>query len=233
VTLSIAGRCERSGQFGVAISSSSPAVAARCAWALAGVGAACTQNITDPRLGTLLLNFIADGATAPDAMAAIVQSEPLIAWRQLTAIDRYGTTASWSGEHTLGVHATSEGPDCVAAGNLLADGNVPDAMVIAFLGLPDKELGDRLMAALTEGLRAGGEAGPVHSAGIVIVDDVPWPVTDLRVDWSDDPIAELTALWRLWQPQAEAYRLRALNPPAAPSYGVPGEEGPGMPENEH
>jgi uncharacterized Ntn-hydrolase superfamily protein len=224
VTLSIAGRCARSGQFGVAISSSSPAVAARCAWARAGVGAACTQNITDPRLGTVLLDSIADGATAPHAMAAIVQSEPLIAWRQLTAIDRYGTTATWSGELTLGVHATTEGPDCVAAGNLLADGNVPTAMVGAFVGRPDEELGDRLMAALTEGLRAGGEAGPVHSAGIVIVGDVPWPVTDLRVDWSEDPIADLNSLWRLWRPQADAYRLRALDPAAAPSYGVAGDE---------
>ena len=191
MTLSIAGRCARSGQFGVAISSSSPAVAARCAWARAGVGAACTQNITDPRLGTVLLDSIANGGAAPDAMAAIVQSEPLIAWRQLTAIDRYGATATWSGEHTLGVHATAEGPDCVAAGNLLADGSVPTAMVGAFVGLPDAELGDRLMAALTEGLRAGGEAGPVHSAGIVIVSDVPWPVTDLRVDWSEDPVARI------------------------------------------
>ena len=88
------------------------------------------------------------------------------------------------------------------------------------------------MAALAAGLRAGGEAGPVHSAGLIIVSDVPWPVTDLRVDWSEDPIAELTALWRLWRPQAEAYRLRALDPAAAPSYGVPGDEGRGMPENE-
>src|SRR3954463_1447931 len=102
MTISIAGFDANTGEFGVAISSSSPAVAARCAWARAGVGAACTQNITDPRLGTVLLDSIADGATAPHAMAAIVQSEPLIAWRQLTAIDRYGTTATWSGELTLG-----------------------------------------------------------------------------------------------------------------------------------
>ncbi len=45
------------------------------------------------------------------------------------------------------------------------------------------------MAALAAGLRAGGEAGPVHSAGLIVVSDVPWPVTDLRVDWSEDPSA--------------------------------------------
>jgi uncharacterized Ntn-hydrolase superfamily protein len=157
-------------------------------------------------------------------MTAVTSAEPLIAWRQLTALDHNGVTAIWSGERTLGTFATAEGPDCVAAGNLLADSHVPLEMVGAFAALPNDELGGRLMAALAEGLRAGGEAGPVHSAGLVIVSDVPWPVTDLRVDWSQDPVAELAALWRLWRPQADAYRLRALDPAAAPSYGVPGDE---------
>ncbi len=224
MTLSIAGRCARTGQFGIAISSSSPAVAARCAWARAGVGAACTQNITDPRLGTVLLDRMAAGESAPEAMAAVTSAEPLIAWRQLTALDHNGITATWSGEQTLGTFATAEGPDCVAAGNLLANSHVPLEMVGAFAALPNDDLGERLLAALAEGLRAGGEAGPVHSAGLVIVNDVPWPVTDLRVDWSEDPVAELAALWRLWRPQADAYRLRALDPEAAPSYGVPGDQ---------
>jgi uncharacterized Ntn-hydrolase superfamily protein len=190
----------------------------------AGVGAACTQNITDPRLGMVLLDRMAAGDSAHEAMAAVIETEPLIAWRQLTAIDQNGVTATWSGEQTLGTYATAEGPDCVAAGNLLADSHVPLEMVGAFAGLPNDDLGNRLVAALAEGLRAGGEAGPVHSAGLVIVSDVSWPVTDLRVDWSEDPIAELAALWRLWRPQANVYRLRALDPAAAPGYGVPGDE---------
>ena len=224
MTLSIAGRCAPTGQFGVAISSSSPAVAARCAWARAGVGAACSQNITDPRLRTVLLDRMAKGDSAAAAMATVTAEEPLVEWRQLTAVDRNGFTAAWSGAHTLGTYATAEGPDCVAAGNLLANGQVPTEMVGTFTGLSDTDLAGRLIAALTAGLRAGGEAGPVHSAGLIVVSDVPWPVTDLRVDWSEDPIAELTALWRLWRPQADAYRLRALDPAAAPSYGVPGDD---------
>jgi uncharacterized Ntn-hydrolase superfamily protein len=224
MTLSLTARCARTGQFGIVISSSSPAVAARCAWARAGVGAACTQNITDPRLGTVLLDHMEAGESAGAAMDAVVASEPLIAWRQLAAIDAAGRTASWSGEGTLGTHATAEGKDCVAAANLLADDRVPLAMTAAFAARPGDELGTRLVAALAAGLAAGGEAGPVHSAGLLIVADVPWPVTDLRVDWSDDPVADLTALWRLWRPQAAAYRQRALDPAASPSYGVPGDE---------
>lgn len=225
MTLSIAGRCGRSGQFGIAITSSSPAVAARCAWARAGVGAACTQNITDPRLGPALLDRMAEGASAREAMATVTAAEPLIAYRQLTAIDAKGGTAVWSGEGTLGTFATADGPDCVAAGNLLANDNVPREMAGAFAARPADDLGTRLVAALAAGLEAGGEAGPVHSAGLLIVSDTSWPLTDLRVDWSKEPIAELAALWRLWRPQAEAYRLRALDPAAAPSYGVPGDEG--------
>jgi uncharacterized Ntn-hydrolase superfamily protein len=224
MTLSIAGRCARTGQLGVAITSSSPAVAARCAWARAGTGAACTQNITDPRLGTLLLDRLAEGASARAAMVAVTSSEPLIAYRQLTAIDAAGRTAAWSGEGTLGTYATAEGPDCVAAGNLLANSDVPLEMVGAFAERPDEELGSRLVAALSAGINAGGEEGPVHSAGLLVVSDTPWPLTDLRVDWSGEPIAELAALWRLWRPQAAAYRQRALDPAAAPSYGVPGDE---------
>jgi uncharacterized Ntn-hydrolase superfamily protein len=224
MTLSIAGRCAETGQLGIAISSSSPAVAARCAWARAGVGAACTQNITDPRLGAVLLDRMGEGDSAQEAMAAVTAEEPLIAWRQLTAIDRNGVTAAWSGVQTLGTYATAESADCVAAGNLLANSSVPLEMVGSFIGGSDTDLAGRLIAALAAGLRAGGEAGPVHSAGLIVVSDVPWPVTDLRVDWSEDPIAELSALWRLWRPQVDAYRLRAVDPARAPGYGVPGDE---------
>ncbi len=172
----------------------------------------------------VLLDRMTRGDSALTALASVKEEESLIAWRQLTAIDRSGLTAAWSGAHTLGTHATAEGPDCVAAGNLLSHRQIPLEMVGAFVDRPGDDLGGRLLAALAEGLRAGGEAGPVHSAGLIIVSDVPWPVTDLRVDWSEDPIGELTALWRLWRPQAASYRLRALDPAAAPSYGVPGDE---------
>ena len=89
---------------------------------------------------------------------------------------------------------------------------------------PGDHLGDRLLAALRAGRDAGGEEGPVHSSGMVIVDRVPWYVTDLRVDWrDDDPIVELGRLWQLWQPQAETYVTRALDPASAPGYDVPGD----------
>ncbi len=98
-------------------------------------------------------------------------------------------------------------------------------MAAAFAADPAAHLGDRLVAALRAGLDAGGEEGAVHSAGMLVCDAVSWPVTDLRVDWTDaDPVAELEALWERWRPLADDYVTRALHPGAAPSYGVPGDE---------
>ena len=65
-------------------------------------------------------------------------------------------------------------------------------------------LGDRLIAALQAGVDAGGEAGPVHSAGLKIADKLDWPLADLRIDWSDSPIADLTTAWAVYRPQMAA-----------------------------
>jgi uncharacterized Ntn-hydrolase superfamily protein len=121
------------------------------------------------------------------------------------------------------VHAAERGGGCVAAGNLLADAGVPAAMVAAFEGSVGEPLGNRLLAALRAGLSAGGEAGPVHSAGLLMVKSAPWPVADLRVDWSQDPIGDLEDLWDRWAPEMDAYVTRALDPATAPAYGVPGD----------
>jgi uncharacterized Ntn-hydrolase superfamily protein len=223
MTFSLAARCAESGRFGMVVTSSSPAVAARCAHARAGVGAAASQNVTDPSLGQSLLDLLASGLPAPEAMTQLVANAPYSEFRQLTCVDAGGRVASHSGERTLGRHATAEGVGCVAAGNLLADEGVPEAMVDAFEDAED-DFGDRLVDALIAGLAAGGEEGEVRSAGLVIVDTVAWPVADLRVDWHGEPIHELAGLWHVWKPQLDDYVARALDPTKAPSYGVPGDE---------
>jgi uncharacterized Ntn-hydrolase superfamily protein len=209
---------------GVVVTSSSPAVAARCAWARAGVGAVSTQNVTDPALGPRALDMIESGRSAADALAVVMAAAPHAEYRQLAVVDARGQTASFSGTRTLGRHGSDSGLDCLAAGNLLADERVTAAMVRAFEQRPGSHLADRLLDGVRAGQAAGGEEGPVRSSGLLVVDKVPWPVTDLRVDWHDDPIAELARLWMIWRPQEADYVNRALDPTSAPSYGVPGDE---------
>lgn len=224
MTFSIAARCATTGMFGIAVSSSSPAVAARCPHARAGVGAVATQNVTDPTLGPRGLDLMERGASAEEAMRILVATRPHVQYRQVTMVDAAGRVAAFSGENTLGTHAVAKGDGAVAAGNLLADPGVPDAMIAAF-ARASGHIAERLLAAMRAAEEAGGEMGPVHSAGILVVRDVSWPVADLRVDWQeDDPIGALAALWRLYSPQLDDYVNRALDPSKAPTYGVPGDE---------
>jgi len=214
VTFSLVGRCERTGAFGAVIASASMAVAARCAAVRAGAGAVCSQSTTDPRLRAELLDAMAGGASAGDALAALVGRTPDVAYRQLAAVDAGGGAASYSGERALGTAADIHAAGAAAAGNLLANRGVPAAMLAAFQDRAGDDLGARLIAALRAGLAAGGEVSPVRSAGIVIAESQPWPVTDLRVDWHDDPVGQLAGLWQMWQPQAASYVDRALRPSA-------------------
>ncbi|SFB14935.1 Uncharacterized conserved protein, Ntn-hydrolase superfamily [Rhizobium sp. NFR07] len=224
MTFSISGRCEQTGTFGIAISSSSPAVAARCAHARPGVGVVATQNITDPLLGPKGLDLMQSGLSAEEALARLLDGYDTADYRQLVLLDAAGRVALHAGPQTLGIHAMAKGKDCAAAGNLLSNTEVPAKMVAAF-ETSEGALGDRLIAAMQAGVAAGGEAGPVHSAGLLMVREVSWPIADLRIDWAEeDPIGELEKLWSLYKPQLEDYVTRAIKPQSAPSYGVPGDE---------
>lgn len=224
MTFSIVGRCAETGQLGIAISSSSIAVGARCPWLRAGVGAVSTQNVTLPALGPQTLDLLAAGQTPAEALDNALARNGWSQYRQVAVLDSQGNTALFSGSEALGLHHARAGEQCVAAGNLLADSRVIDAMLDAFEQAPGC-LADRLLAAMHAAMAQGGEAGPVHSAALQVVGDLVWPIIDLRVDWAEtDPIGELDALWRAYQPQMDDYIVRALDPTQAPRYGVPGDE---------
>ncbi len=223
MTFSIAGFCRETGQIGTAISSSSICVASRCPFIAPGKGAVLTQNVTNPALGQLGVRLLEAGLGAEAVLARLREHEDYPEWRQLQVLDGEGRSAVHSGVETLGIHATRQGRDCVAGGNMLADTGVIDAMVAAFEA-DDGELAERLMAAMDAGLAAGGEMGPVFSAGLKVTDRASWPVVDLRVDWHIAPLAELRMIWEHYLPQRDTYVLRAVRPDESPSYGVPGDE---------
>lgn len=223
MTFSIAAR-DNSGAFGSAICSSSPAVAARCLHLADGIGAVNSQNITDPRLGTRLLTRLRDGLCATEALEELTDATVNIEYRQLLVVDDRGLAAAYSGPNALGVFGDAVGDGVVAGGNMLATAEIPRLMVDAFRAAPG-DLEGRLLAAARAAMEAGGEAGPVHSAGLSVVRSAGWRVTDLRVDWTEgNPIDELGRLLEQWMPQRDDYVTRGIDPTAAPSYGVPGDE---------
>lgn len=226
MTFSLLLRDPETGEFGSAISSSSPAVAARCVNLADGVGGAHSQNVTDPRLGVMLLDALKAGHSASAAMAAVAESaDPeTIQFRQLLAIDAAGETAVYSGPRALGTFGASQRENAVAAGNMLASLEVLEALVDAALAATGP-IERRLIAGMRAAVAAGGEEGPLHSAGLAVVGDAGWRVTDLRVDWADDdPVEALAELTELWLPQRDDYVTRGRDPRSAPSYGVPGDD---------
>jgi uncharacterized Ntn-hydrolase superfamily protein len=198
-------------------------VSARCLWA-SRAGVVLSQNFTDPYLGMIGLRLLAEGYGARNVLERIVAARVHAEWRQLAVLDIDGQSEVYSGSRGLGVTGAAQGQDCVAAGNLLADRGVLQSMVRAFEAEAAQPLSERLLLAVEAGAAAGGEAGPVHSAGLQVYrDPVAWPIADLRIDWSDAPIAELRALWERYGPQMNDYVLRAMHPDRAPSYAAPGD----------
>jgi uncharacterized Ntn-hydrolase superfamily protein len=223
MTLSIVARTPDARLFGMAIASSSPAVAARCAYARTGVGAVATQNITAPALGPAILDAMARGSVASAALGAALRTTAYGAYRQLLVIGAAGPPVVHSGECALGLVASSVGEHAAAAGNLLAHQEVPAAMTAAFEA-SQGHLAVRLLRALRAGADRGGEAGPIHSAALLVVREVSWPIVDLRVDWRDeDPVSDLERIFAIYEPQIDDYVLRALDPARAPRFAVPGD----------
>ena len=219
MTFSIIARCAETGRFGVAVASSSIAVASRCGrWARAGVGAVATQNITDPALGQLGLDLLAEGYGAEAVLRSMVAARPFAEFRQLAVVDVNGATASYSGTKSLGLYKEKHAKDSIACGNLLANDSVPGAMIEGFERDRGKHLGERLLVGLVAGLVAGGETAPVRSAGLYVVDRFVWPVIDLRVDWHATPIGELQMVFAEYFPQMNDYIRRAVDPTQAPGY---------------
>jgi uncharacterized Ntn-hydrolase superfamily protein len=225
MTFSLAARCPRTGMLGVAVTTSSIAVGSRCAFARARVGGVLSQHRTDPRLGPLGLDLLAEGNTAQQAVDALVASTPHRGWRQLAIVDAAGRTAHYSGHKIASIHGGATGDGVVAVGNLLRDPGVPAAIVRDFERTSGRPLAERLVAALAAGLAAGGEMQAVTSAALLVAHEESFPYVDLRVDDDPAPIARLDALWRAYAPQAEDFVRRALAPDDAPGFGEAKEPG--------
>ena len=216
MTFSIAGRCARTGMLGAVVTTSSMAVGGRCAYAEANVGAVLTQHRTDPRLGPKMLERLREGAAPAAILKDFEKSETGIGWRQLAIIDARGQAAFFNGSNIYSVFKGLVGRDCVAVGNIIRNTDVVDAMVLSFEANEAQPLAERLMRAIEAGDAAGGELKQIKSAGLVVAHRESFPFVDLRVDLDPRPLVQLRFLWELYQPTADEYVVRAVNPDSAP-----------------
>ena len=217
MTFTVAGLCRRTGQFGVALATSSIGAGGRCPHVDPTRGLVVTQARTDPSLGPLGLDLLRAGRSAEETLSAIAASTEHRHWRQLGVLTADGDTAVWTGAD---VAKPADGlvlADGFVIGNWVASEAVIAAIAAGFETDPTAPLYDRLIAGLAEGEAAGGELDPLQSAAVIVCNPLyPFPVVDLRVDDSTTPVRDLASVAERWAMVMEGYLLRAVSPGAAP-----------------
>ncbi|MBV8912969.1 MAG: DUF1028 domain-containing protein [Acetobacteraceae bacterium] len=218
MTFSIAALCRRTGYFGCALSTSSMAAGGRAMSISPDAGVVFSQARSDPSLGRLGIERLRAGAPAEAVLRDMREATPHARWRQLAVLDREGRTATATGESCTDAKGGIARHGVVAVGNGLANAQVVPATIAGFEAASDLELPERLLAALTAGEDAGGEAFPLRSAALAIAaPGIPLLRADLRVDFDPDPIARLRELLHLWTPMADGYVQRCVDPDNSPA----------------
>lgn len=194
-TFSITARCERTGQFGVAVSTKVPAVGALCPYVKAGVGAIASQSFVNPYIGLNGLTYLEEGLTAEAVRERILAEDPEPDIRQFAIVDKMGQTAAFTGEKCVDWHGHIIGDHFVAAGNMLVGEETIKEMANTFEATHNQKFSERLLAALEAGQKAGGDKRGKQSAALKVVATEDYPLVDLRVDEHEDPVKELRRVY--------------------------------------
>jgi uncharacterized Ntn-hydrolase superfamily protein len=237
-TFSVVARCPRTGQLGVAVSTAVPAVGSICPFVRSGVGAVSTQAWVNPYLAIDALRLIETGASAQQALDAVLDADKAKDLRQLGIIDHRGMAAAWSGSRCTSWFGHSMGDDYTVQGNMLTGPAVVLSMAEAMRGSEGLELAERLLRALEAGQVAGGDKRGRQSAALRVHEREDYPLMDLRVDENAYPVAELRRIYEIarlqllpfvrgmpqkGQPAAAAPEavtsMLALSPPLRPGGG--------------
>ena len=199
MTYSIVARDPDTGELGVAVQSHWFSVGSIVTWARPGVGAVATQANADPGYGPQLLDLLAAGVHAEQALATLVANDPAGHTRQVAVVDGAGHVAAHTGPSCMAYagHITGAGVSCQA--NIMATERVWPAMLEAYgaAGAAGGSLTNRLLTALDAAEREGGDLRGRQSAAILVVapDAEPWEAAvSLRVEDHPEPLAELRRL---------------------------------------
>jgi uncharacterized Ntn-hydrolase superfamily protein len=192
-TFSIVGRDERTGQLGVAVSTADVGAGRLVTWARSGVGAVATQSWPSLYLAIDALAAMEGGASAPEAMEAVLRDDPGRSVRQLGVVDAHGGSATFSGDECTDWYGGIAGPNFAAQGNMLIRAETVSGLADSFRRTAGSglDLAERLMRALEAGQAGGGDKRGRQCAALLVVDCEAYPLWDIRVDEHPQPVAEL------------------------------------------
>ena len=211
MTFTIVGRCNRTGHTGVAMATSSPAVGNRCAF-VSLAGAVGFQAIAEPRLGALSLRLLEQGYSPRKIIEDVTSGDDWPGKRQIGIVDMDGRSAAFTGDGNIPWAGHISGENFVAMGNVLAGPQVVEAIAEAFHERDTDILEERLVRAVEAGRDAGGQPEGQTSASILSFGDQTASRCDLRVDVSEEPVAELRRIFDWYKPLLPYFEERMRNP---------------------
>ncbi len=203
-TFSIVAMDPETEEWGVAVASKVLDVGYIVPWLEPDVGAIATQAYANPYFGPWILEALAQGAPAEEALKSALQRDTIPEQRQIGVVDRDGLAAAHTGESTLEWAGHKIGQYVSVQGNILTDSEVVDSMFAVFQRT-DGLLSERLIAALEAGEAAGGDSRGKQSAAIYVVRErggyqgVDDRLVDLKVCDNPAPVQELRRLYEMWQ----------------------------------
>jgi uncharacterized Ntn-hydrolase superfamily protein len=204
-TYSIVALDPETGELGAAVQSHWFSVGSLCTWARPGVGAVATQSVVEPAHGPNALDRLEAGDSAEQALAALLDADPLAAVRQVGVVDARGGVAVATGPDYIAHAGDATGASWSCQANMMERETVPAAMSAAFEAATG-DLASRLLAALQAAEGEGGDVRGRQSAALLVVppEGEAWRArVDLRVEDHENPLAELERLLALYR----AYEL--------------------------
>lgn len=196
-TFSIVGRCQRTGQLGVAVTTAVPGVGCLVPFARAGIGAVATQSWVNPYLGLDGLDLMEKGMSAQEVCDKLLAEDPGRDVRQIGYVDAQGNSAAYTGKSCADWNGHLTGKNFSAQGNMLLGRETVQAMADTFQNTEGLDLVERLIGALESGQASGGDARGKQSAAVLVVHIERYPLVDLRVDENRHPVAELRRIYEV------------------------------------
>ena len=165
-------------------------------WVLRGdsrVGLTASQGADPSTLwGEDILKLMIEGYQPEDALNKITQADKGREHRQVAVIGNRGEGAVFSGMNNLPIVDSIVEDNLILSGNILQSNKVLSKMREAYFEESKCEL-QKLWEVLNAGASAGGDVRGLMSASILVLNDRKPPIS-LRVDYSDDPLRDLSKL---------------------------------------
>jgi uncharacterized Ntn-hydrolase superfamily protein len=205
-TFSIAAIDPRTGEVGVAVTTSVPCVGNGVPWVRAGVGAVATQASTRTEYGNELLDALAKGEAPDAALKRLLAADSNANSRQVGVIDIKGRSAQHTGTGPQDWKGHRAGKNYVTQGNVLVGPQVLEAVAKSFEaseGQP-RHLADRLIDAIAAGHAQGGDQrhGLRQSAAVIVADPRPGQsrrtdgvTANISVCENPEPVSEMRRIY--------------------------------------